>query len=64
MFRWLRLLLSRPARPGSSGKAAADRSRLMGMYLNHANRHTGISAHTLETQERKNGKFAANRRRG
>jgi hypothetical protein len=33
------------------------------MYLTHANRHTGISAHSLETQERKNGKFAANRRR-
>jgi hypothetical protein len=41
----------------------ADRSRLMGMYLDGANRPTGAGNKGATGPERQNGKFAQKRKR-
>ncbi len=49
------------ARIATGGKRdTADRPRLMGIYLNHANRPTGAGKRDAALRERQNGKFAQN----
>jgi hypothetical protein len=47
---------------GPRGKPV-DRSRLVGMYLSETNRPAGAGLRSLDSQERRNGKFAQNRQR-
>ncbi len=46
--------------------SAVDRSQLMGMYLNQANRpaHARVKVPVQEVRQRQNGKFSQIRRRG
>jgi hypothetical protein len=44
-------------------QGSCDRSQLVGMYLDSANRGTALTAHGFGNRERQNGKFAQQRRR-
>jgi hypothetical protein len=63
MIYWLRTLFDRLAGLLKPPPAKADRSRLMGMYLDHANQPTGPGTRGASARERQDGKFAQNRRR-
>ncbi len=51
--------IGRLFRPKQEG---ANRSRLMGMYLDQANRASGSGLRGATSRERQDGKFAQNRR--
>jgi len=64
MKDWLGMVLRvwRGLRKPPQGKV--DRSRLVGMYLSRANQPPVSGARGSGTQQRQDGKFSQNRRRG
>ena len=62
MKRWLRILIRRLTWLLASRKPKADRSSLLGMYLNQVNSDQEHSLHG-STRERRDGKYAQNRQR-
>ena len=63
MIRWLHVLVSWFEGLLSPRQGGTDRSQLVGMYLEHANRETGGGLRGAINRERRDGKFAQNRRR-
>jgi len=63
MIGWIRLWWSRLTGWRENSNRTVDRSQLVGMYLSHANRAPGSQLRSGEDKERRNGKFAQNRRR-
>jgi hypothetical protein len=64
MWRWLQALLGVIGRMGrGADPAATDRSRLMGMYLDQANKGRRVRHLGFDAQQRREGKFSQTRRR-
>ena len=63
MIRRLHTLIARIERLFGPKHQGADRSRLMGMYLDQANRPISGGMRGVARQERQDGKFSQNRRR-
>jgi hypothetical protein len=63
MIRRLHTLIARIEGLIGPKRRGAERSRLMGMYLDQANRPTGAGMRGVTSQERQDGKFAQNRGR-
>ena len=63
-MRRLNILIVRIVKLFGSKPRGADRSKLMGMYLDQANRPISAGMRGTARQERQDGKFAQNRRRG
>jgi hypothetical protein len=63
MIRHLYTLLAGIQALFASKHRGTDRSRLMGMYLDQANRTTGDGKRGAKSQERQDGKFAQKRGR-
>ena len=64
MIRTLQVLAARIASLLTTKSGGTDRSQLVGMYLEHANRNGTVWTRDAANRERQNGKFAQNRRRG
>ena len=63
MIRFLHILIAQFERLFGPKPRGADQSRLMGMYLDQANRPITAGMLGVVRQERQDGKFAQNRRR-
>jgi hypothetical protein len=63
MIRFLHILVAQFERLFGPKPRGADRSRLMGMYLDQTNRPAAAGMLGAASQEREDGKFALNRRR-
>jgi hypothetical protein len=63
MIWWLRNSIAGIERLVKPKRDTLDKSRLMGMYLDQANRATGAALRGAASPERQDGKFAQNRRR-
>ena len=63
MIRRLHTLITRIQRLFAPKGRGADRSRLMGMYLDGANQPTGAGMRGATGPERQNGKFSQRRKR-
>ncbi len=66
MKSWLYMIGRRIQRLLKPPQSSVDRSQLMGMYLNQANRpaHARARVPAHEVRQRQNGKFSQLRRRG
>ena len=64
MIQWIRAMVRRFARLFEGRPPELSRSRLVGMYLEQSNRQDRSGALAGPTKERRDGKFAQNRRRG
>ncbi len=63
MRRWFHMFISRVEAFLSPKPGGTDRSQLVGMYLEHANRDAGGGQRGAANRQRQNGKFSQNRRR-
>jgi hypothetical protein len=63
MILWLRNSIAGIEKLVKPKRRALDPSRLMGMYLDQANRSTGAGLRGAGSREGQDGKFAQNRRR-
>ncbi len=64
MIGWFRKLISRFLGFFKSAPVdVVDRSRLVGMYLDQANQHTGAGTRARTCREREDGRFAQIRQR-
>ncbi len=64
MKSWLFLIARRIQKLLKPQRASVDKSQLMGMYLNQANRPAHARAPVPTIRQRQNGKFSQLRRRG
>ena len=64
MMQWIRALASGFGRLFRDRRPVLGRSRLVGMYLEQSNRQGRGGALSGEIHERRDGKFAQQRRRG
>jgi hypothetical protein len=62
MICWLRNFVARIEKLLRPKQESGNRSRLLGMYLSQANQSAGMRS--AVGQQRQDGKFAQNRRRG
>ena len=63
MIWWLRNSIAGIERLVKPKRETLNKSQLMGMYLDQANRPTGAGLRGSASRERQDGKFAQNRRR-